>query len=87
MSEAEWKRDAFDSLILGKEQKLILQALISSHAFSSNVRDQVKQKDRGLVILLYGSPGSGKTFTPGKGVFFVKKKKLPPDDFDGWMLT
>jgi len=61
--DVEWKRDRFDSLVMKDSQKTLLQALVSSHAFPENPRDQTQQKGKGLVILLHGSPGSGKTLT------------------------
>ncbi|KAI0913045.1 P-loop containing nucleoside triphosphate hydrolase protein [Ustulina deusta] len=58
-----WKDDAWDKLILEEEQKLVLQALVTSHSYPENARDQPEQKGKGLVILLHGSPGSGKTLS------------------------
>lgn len=63
ISEIQWRKDSFDSLILKKNQKVLVQALVSSHNFPENPRDQMQQKGKGLVILLHGSPGSGKTLT------------------------
>ncbi|ROW06782.1 hypothetical protein VMCG_04011 [Cytospora schulzeri] len=63
LKNVQWKPDAWDSLVMGSEQKLILQALVTSHRYPSNIRDQPEQKGKGLVILLHGTPGSGKTLT------------------------
>lgn len=63
MDDIQWKRSLWDSLILGPSQKTVLQALVTSHNFPDNARDQPEQKGKGLVILLHGSPGSGKTLT------------------------
>ncbi|KAJ3573820.1 hypothetical protein NPX13_g4567 [Xylaria arbuscula] len=63
LSPVNWKKDAWDKLILEEEQKLVLQALVTSHAYPENARDQPEQKGKGLVILLHGSPGSGKTLS------------------------
>ncbi|KAI1476957.1 P-loop containing nucleoside triphosphate hydrolase protein [Daldinia eschscholtzii] len=59
----EWDANAWDSLVLPDKEKHLLRALISSHAYSKNVRDSMQQKGKGLVILLHGTPGSGKTLT------------------------
>jgi hypothetical protein len=64
--KVQWKENSFDSLVIKDSQKLVLRALVSSHAFPSDVRDQTRQKGKGLVILLHGSPGSGKTLTAGQ---------------------
>ncbi|KAI0450359.1 P-loop containing nucleoside triphosphate hydrolase protein [Xylaria acuta] len=59
----QWKPDAWEKLILEEEQKLVLQALVTSHSYPENARDQPEQKGKGLVILLHGTPGSGKTLS------------------------
>lgn len=59
------KSDAMDALLLPGRQKGVLQALVSSHAFPSEVREVSQLKGKGLVIVLHGSPGSGKTLTAG----------------------
>ena len=65
ITEVKWKPDAFDELMLGHRQKQVLHALVSSHLFPANARDQMQQKGKGLVLLLHGTPGSGKTLTAG----------------------
>ncbi|KAK9771657.1 putative P-loop containing nucleoside triphosphate hydrolase protein [Seiridium cardinale] len=55
--------NAWESLILDDEQKNMVQALVSSHQYPEDARNQAEQKGKGLVILLHGSPGSGKTLT------------------------
>lgn len=37
-----------------------------AHEFPSGAVDLFTQKGKGLVVLLYGSPGTGKTMTAGK---------------------
>jgi SpoVK/Ycf46/Vps4 family AAA+-type ATPase len=61
--EVDWNKKSIDSLVMQEEHKKLLQALVSSHSFPDNPRDQTMQKGKGLVILLHGSPGSGKTLT------------------------
>lgn len=63
MDDVKWKQGVWDSLILDSEQKLVLQALVTSHEFPDNARDEPEQKGKGLVVLLHGTPGSGKTLT------------------------
>lgn len=63
MKDVQWKHNIWGSLVLGQSQKIVLQSLITSHVFPGNVRDQPKQKGKGLVILLHSSPGSGKILT------------------------
>ncbi|KAI1383418.1 P-loop containing nucleoside triphosphate hydrolase protein [Hypoxylon trugodes] len=61
--EVNWNPKAWDSLVLPDKEKRLLRALISSHAFTKNPRDFMQQKGKGLVVLLHGTPGSGKTLT------------------------
>jgi hypothetical protein len=63
LREICWNKNSFDSLAMKDSQKTLLRALVSSHAFPDNPRDQMQQKGKGLVILLHGTPGSGKTLT------------------------
>ncbi|XDG06949.1 hypothetical protein ABKA04_006564 [Annulohypoxylon sp. FPYF3050] len=63
VSDVKWNPNAWDSLMLQEKEKHLLRALISSHAYSKKPRDSMQQKGKGLVILLHGSPGSGKTLT------------------------
>ena len=53
----------WDSLILKDDHKLILRGLVTSHEYPDNPRNQPEQKGKGLVILLHGTPGSGKTLS------------------------
>jgi SpoVK/Ycf46/Vps4 family AAA+-type ATPase len=66
LSDIEWNKSALDTLVLTEGRKSVLEALVFSHAFPDLTRDETKQKGKGLVILLHGSPGSGKTLTAGK---------------------
>lgn len=58
-----WNARAAESLILPGAEKALLSALVTAHEFPSNARDVAMQKGKGLVVLLHGTPGSGKTLT------------------------
>jgi SpoVK/Ycf46/Vps4 family AAA+-type ATPase len=73
VSSVEWKSDAWDKLILEDEKKLVLHALVTSHRYPENARDQPEQKGKGLVILLHGSPGSGKTLSAESSAEMTRK--------------
>ena len=66
LCEVNWKKDALDSLILPSPQKRLLQGLVTGHKYPDRARDEVGLKGKGLVVLLHGAPGSGKTLTAGK---------------------
>ncbi|KAM3447880.1 hypothetical protein MY3296_008296 [Beauveria thailandica] len=64
VEEIEFHEDAFDSLVLSEERKKLILAFAESqvkhqHAFD----DVVKGKGRGIIMLLSGGPGIGKTLT------------------------
>ncbi|KAF2150286.1 P-loop containing nucleoside triphosphate hydrolase protein [Myriangium duriaei CBS 260.36] len=63
LQDVPWKLDAFDELILPSLQRDLLEGLVSSHQFMDDVRDETKQKGKGLVVLLHGPPGCGKTMS------------------------
>jgi len=63
LAPVPWKPNAFDSLILPASQLRLIRALVTSHTFPTSARDEDQQKGKGLVCLLHGPPGSGKTLT------------------------
>lgn len=69
----DWNPSAWDSLVVPPKEKHLLQALISSHTYSKAPRDTMKQKGKGLVVLLHGTPGSGKTLTAETAAEGTKK--------------
>ncbi|RDW79457.1 hypothetical protein BP6252_04095 [Coleophoma cylindrospora] len=58
----EFNSDAFGTLLLPPKQKKLLHALVKSHG-SDDFDDMIKGKGKGLVFVLHGEPGVGKTFT------------------------
>lgn len=65
LTEVEWKPNALESLIIPQPQKRLLQGLATAHRFPDSARDEIGLKGKGLVVLLHGAPGSGKTLTAG----------------------
>ena len=49
--EVEWNPKSFDSLVIGDGQKHVLRALVSSHPFPEDARDQTQQKGKGMFYL------------------------------------
>jgi hypothetical protein len=62
----EWTKNAMDALILPDAQRRLIRSLVSSHQFPDQARDEAHLKGKGLIMLLHGSPGSGKTLTAGE---------------------
>ncbi|KAF5709685.1 AAA family ATPase [Fusarium globosum] len=63
LRDVPWNKNAWSSLILDQEQKQVLRALVMSHKHPKKTRNQSEQKGKGLVVLLHGTPGSGKTLS------------------------
>ncbi|KAA8621340.1 SpoVK ATPase of the AAA+ class [Pyrenophora tritici-repentis] len=62
--DIEWQTDAFDRLVLPRNQKeLILGFTESQRKFRDTFDDVIEGKGKGMIILLCGPPGVGKTLT------------------------
>lgn len=58
--------EAFKSLILPEDQKKMVHSLVNVHAHDQlNFDDVIKGKGKGMIFLLHGAPGTGKTLTAG----------------------
>ena len=65
----EWRPSSFDRLVLDQEKKDILKGLVkanSRRAQSKKSVDIIDGKGEGVVLLLHGPPGVGKTVCPSK---------------------
>lgn len=58
-----WNMAAFDSLVVDHDTKELVQALVTNQVAKEKGTDLMDGKGNGLVILLPGSPGTGKTLT------------------------
>ncbi|KAK3904186.1 P-loop containing nucleoside triphosphate hydrolase protein [Staphylotrichum tortipilum] len=64
LSDIEWSDKAFDNLVLPGGEKELAWEFVESKAKSEEVIDDfVPEKGRGIIILLFGPPGVGKTYT------------------------
>ncbi|KAH7325774.1 P-loop containing nucleoside triphosphate hydrolase protein [Stachybotrys elegans] len=62
--DVEFNENAFDGLILQEDQKHVMVSLVRSHADGMvEFDDMIRGKGKGLVFLLHGDPGTGKTLT------------------------
>ena len=63
----EYNEDAFANLVLPADTKKTLSSLVRLQGSNSpQFDDLVVGKGKGLIILLHGPPGVGKTFTAGQ---------------------
>lgn len=64
-------RDPFKDLVLDDDYKMVVESLVDTYLGGSIFSDIVRDKGRGLVVLLHGGPGTGKTLTAGKSLVIV----------------
>ncbi len=64
ISPIQWNKQCFDDLVLDPNTKKTVQALVSMHSKDrESMDDIVDGKGQGLVCVLHGPPGVGKTLT------------------------
>ena len=60
----KWNKKAFERLVLDSKTKELIYALVDIQASKDKSFDDIiSGKGKGLIILLHGSPGTGKTLT------------------------
>ena len=78
LQEVVWKNDPSDSLVIGTKQKTLIHSLVKQHSSNpTGYDDVIRGKVRGLIGLLSGNPGRGKTLTV-EAVAEVTKRPLYP---------
>lgn len=70
-----WNKAAFERLVLKQDKKDLIEALVTNHLEVGSMADVIEGKGNGLVILLHGGPGTGKTFT-AEGVAEIAERPL-----------
>ncbi|KAB2570500.1 putative inactive ATP-dependent zinc metalloprotease FTSHI 3 [Lasiodiplodia theobromae] len=66
ISDIVWNKDAFSSLVLAEETKRLVASFVRTqmaHSRSPDFDDIIEGKGQGMVFLLTGEPGVGKTLT------------------------
>ncbi|KAL9633651.1 MAG: hypothetical protein Q9164_004573 [Protoblastenia rupestris] len=63
ISDVHWNKEAFESLVVEPSVKTIIKALVIQQLKLEKGTDFIAGKGDGLIILLHGAPGTGKTFT------------------------
>ncbi|KAF4895382.1 hypothetical protein CGCF415_v011882 [Colletotrichum fructicola] len=63
ISAIEWNKNAFEQLVLDYNHRELIEAVIRGHMSSNMSPDIVEGKGKGVIILLHGGPGTGKTLT------------------------
>jgi hypothetical protein len=64
VEEIDFAKNAFSALVLPKEQKSLIRAFVESQVkYKDDFDDVIAGKGRGMIMLLAGPPGVGKTLT------------------------
>lgn len=75
ISDVKWNKDAFSKIVIEPEYKDLIQALVSNQLESEKNTDLIEGKGNGLILLLHGGPGTGKTLT-AESVAEIAEKPL-----------
>ena len=78
------QNSGFDDLVIPSEYKRVVKALVKSHALGSQPKssdrhqiDLIRGKGKGLIILLHGVPGVGKTSTAESVASYTGRPLFP----------
>ena len=75
ISDVTWNREAFRTLVVESKAKDLIQALVTSQLETEKSTDLIAGKGNGLILLLHGGPGTGKTLT-AESVAEIAEKPL-----------
>lgn len=75
ISDVCWNTEAFDNLVIDDTTRKLIKALVMRQLEADKGTDLIAGKGQGLIILLHGGPGTGKTFT-AESVAEIAKKPL-----------
>lgn len=73
--DISWDKETFNNrLVLAEDKKELMRALVTVHIGKSSVKtDFMEGKGNGLIILLHGGPGTGKTLTAESVAEFAER--------------
>ena len=65
VTQFEWNDEAFEQLVIPAEHKMVLKTLVDTYNTGATTKfdDFISGKGLGLVINLFGNPGTGKSLT------------------------
>ncbi|KAF2792274.1 P-loop containing nucleoside triphosphate hydrolase protein [Melanomma pulvis-pyrius CBS 109.77] len=75
ISPVVWNKKVFETLVMDRKPKDLIQALISKQVATEKSTDLIAGKGNGLILLLHGGPGTGKTLT-AESVAEIAEKPL-----------
>ncbi|KAI9162830.1 ATPase family AAA domain-containing protein [Paramyrothecium foliicola] len=72
--DVEWNIQAFENLVVTEDKtKDLLEALVKNQLQLETATDLIAGKGNGLIILLHGGPGTGKTYTAESVADYARK--------------
>lgn len=71
----DWNDQAFNNLVADEDTKEFILALVTNQLADERGTDLIENKGNGLILLLHGPPGTGKTFT-AESVAEIARKPL-----------
>lgn len=75
ISGVNWNVEAFESLVIERKARNLILALVSNQIAAEKSTDLIAGKGNGLILLLHGGPGTGKTLT-AESVAEIAQKPL-----------
>lgn len=73
VTDINWNTKAFENLVTDEETKDLLEALVTKQLNAEASTDLIAGKGNGLIILLHGGPGTGKTYTAESVADYARK--------------
>lgn len=75
VADVKWNKEAFQKVVIDRKAKDLIRALVSNQLAAEVSTDLIAGKGNGLILLLHGSPGTGKTLT-AESVAEIAEKPL-----------
>ena len=75
ISDVTWNKEAFQNLVIDRKARDLIRALVSNQLAAEKGTDLIMGKGNGLILLLHGGPGTGKTLT-AESVAEIAEKPL-----------
>jgi len=73
ITDVKWNSQAFKNLVTEQETKDLIEALVKNQLKIETSTDLIAGKGNGLIILLHGGPGTGKTYTAESVADYAQK--------------
>ena len=73
--DVTWNKEAFQNLVIDRKARDLIRALVSNQLAAEKGTDLIMGKGNGLILLLHGGPGTGKTLT-AESVAEIAEKPL-----------